>query len=154
MKNIMGALLALPLVITASAIGGDVFSEGDSVLGNAPAKKPALIERFNPATGERTVYDAAALGTPKKLNQDQLGKLVSDHEADLAKSEVKIMSESAKDKPTTAWCGVRYYRPVVYTYYYDYVYVPVTYYYYTWTYTWSVYTTYTYYGGYRWTYYW
>jgi hypothetical protein len=154
MKNIMGALLVLPLVITATAMGGDVFTDGDQVLGNVAKTKPAaLVERFDPNTGERKLFDASALSKLEDKSESALAELVSKNSDKLKEMSVVASAAEAKDKPTTAWCGrySYYYVPYVYNtyYYYDY-YAPryYTYFYTTYT-TW----TYTYYNNYYYTYY-
>lgn len=154
MKNIMGALAVLPLVLTATAMGGDVFTDGDQVLGNvAKAKPAALVERFDPNTGERKLFDASALSKLEDKSESALAELISKNSDKLKEVTVASSASEAKDKPTTAWCSRRsyYYQPIVYStyYYYDY-YAPRFYtYYYTTFYTW----TYTYYNNYYYTYY-
>lgn len=155
MKNITKALLALPLVLAANSFGGDIFSEGDKALGNTPKVKPALVERFDPETGERVLFNADALkgkvsSAKVEGSQEEFRTLLADKENLLDGKELAVTNSkpSLKDAPTTAWCGARYYRPIYYSYYSWYV--PTYYYYYTWTYT--VYT-YTYYNRYYWTWY-
>lgn len=155
MKNIKAALLALPLALTATAFGGDIYTEGDAALGNVSKTGPALVERINPKTGERVVFDASAIqGDVKAKDEASFRTALSDKGAKLEEKQIAVsdVKNLSKDKPTTAWYSVRYYYTDPYYYSYNnYWYNPYGYYYGGWSYT-SV-TTVTYYGGYYWGYY-
>lgn len=144
MKKLMLVLAVLPFMANA----GDFGKEADK--SSVAARKSLKLMRVNPATGEKTLFDAASVDRAKldafakvedgnAAKTDFLASTISKLEE--GKGVEVVSKEQAASSPTTAYYGYYYGYYTVYYYRVTYYYYPVYYrpvyytgYYYYWLY--------------------